>query len=140
MIQDDIIRIKNSKTFLSDHLSVLTTMERYGFLNLLRKVGRASIQLKDTNTAALTGAYQSGWQAALDYIEFFKEIVLTELDTTKQPRADFGSVDRALKEGDLMEEEANGIRTNTPAEYARVTGTPGKYVSQPIVSKSSTTI
>jgi hypothetical protein len=135
MIEEDLQKIVDNKFFLTQHAEVVMFLEDSKFLSYLRAKGlEFLIASTDINNAALNGQRAAGWQACLDLIVDFKEKILRPiLETKATPRADFGSLDRAVESGDITKEEADAIRNNRTPTYTDSSG-------QPITVKPHTTI
>lgn len=136
MISTDLESITSNKQFLNDHLAMVMFLENSKLLSYLRGAGLRSLQnsLTDVNVAALSGSYAAGWQACLDLLVDFKDIVIRPLlEVQDNPRADFGSLDKAVADGDLTKEEADAIRSGNTPTYTDHNGLA-------IAIKSSTTI
>ncbi len=102
-------------------LNIHNLLKNSGVADYVQMLGN-QILTKQTSTveeAALQGARAAGWQECLDFILYFNELVIQPtVKVDSMPRADFGSLDRAVTLGDLTKEEVDAIRTNRQPDYS----------------------
>ena len=105
--------LKKNPGLYADYTHALSYLHNSGVLDILRELGRVQKVPEDSpNYIAATAAqaeHSRGYNDALDDIVYFRERYLDPIPVTAPPM-DFDSINRALKAGDLTEEEASELR------------------------------
>src|SRR6185369_10641653 len=109
----ELERIKGNPNVVNAYRTGMNALFQAGIIDVLRVLGRPRILTKTPELMALEGARSSGWNDCIDALLYFEENYLESVETGITPvKMDFGSIDTALKSGDLTEEEADAIRRN----------------------------
>lgn len=130
MIDETLKRIQDNPAFLKQYYEGITLLSQSGLIAYLDEMSDEhlhNIVNKDTDKAALAGAYAAGWRSCLQLLLNFREIKLDPLSIRSEiPRSDYGSLERAVESGDLLQEEADAIKLGQQPNYAKFFTKPDK--------------
>lgn len=95
------------------YLEGLDLLVRSGLFRILRELGQVeSVPPSTPNYEAYQNAlahFSVGFNNALDFVQYFKKKLDAEAPKYK-PIADFGGISKAVKDGNISEDEANELR------------------------------
>lgn len=119
MINSVLKRLRESGGFLAQYNAGMSSLWTSGVFDFLREKARPRVSKGESNTnaAALECARSSGYFECLEDLIRFRELYLDIPEVREVITPDYGAVDTALRRGDLLEEEANAIRSGKPVEY-----------------------
>lgn len=110
-------RIKENPSFLSLYTQGMSFIHQSGLLEVLRDLGRVPVIPNNSpnyeEQQKYLAAQSIGFNNAIDCFMYFREMFLDETKRTA-PLMDFGSLDKAVEQGDLTKEEADAIRNRQP--------------------------
>ena len=98
---------------LGIYLDGIEKLNESGIFRILRELGRVEVVSPSTpNYEAYQNAlanFSAGFNKALDCVSNFKKMLDSEKPAYK-PAVDFGGLSRAVENGSITEDEANGFR------------------------------
>lgn len=96
-------------TYYTEGMMLLERSTVIGLLSLVGSMPRISGKETIQEIASL-GAYSSGYQAALDDLVHFREVIIGEqMKTATQPKPVYGADKLALESGYITKEEKDGF-------------------------------
>lgn len=113
MLRKVLASIKENSAFSGLYYEGMSMLNRSGILEFLKERSRITIQGAegDVQKMASLAAWSAGYSDAVTDLLNFREMYLDPQDF-KPAVMDFGALDSALENGDLLEEEVNAIRNN----------------------------
>lgn len=116
MLKQIFEELKESQGFLSAYSEIVRLVHLSRFKEFLEARSRTGVSVNaPTHTAALQGAWSTGYTECLMDILYFKERYLADAQT--KPPMTFGMLNVLEKQGDLMPEELDAIRNGTEPTY-----------------------
>lgn len=119
-MQEDLKRILENPNFIPQHVEVVSFLKSTGLYEYLRIAGNKSLHIHkgDINAAALGGAYAAGWHDCLSLLtEFISAVIKPIQNQSEMPRADFGSLNKAVEAGDLDPQEKEALLNGQQPNY-----------------------
>lgn len=119
MIQKEIDRIKGNPAVLESYRSGMNSLFQAGIVDALRVLGRPKRYANGQShiVMASEGAWSAGWNDCLEALLYFEQLYLTDGTAVPNVRMDFGSLTRAVANGELNQEEADAIRRGDTPKY-----------------------
>lgn len=106
----DLEALKQDPNFIRNYTIGMKHLQQSGLFPVLRQLGMVEYPPSASpDQVALIGARSAGFQDCINTLFNFLENHITQ-KPTGAVRMDFGSLDYALKNGLISEEEAHGIR------------------------------
>lgn len=132
MIKDELLRLNRSPNFIKDYGDAIAALKRSGVLEVLKVLGQPLFVFdgKDINAMAAQAARSVGWNAALHALLNIESLIEEAVEPKTAPEMQYGGLDRAVKSGDILPEEAHAIRTGQPIN-------PSIYKPKPIPTSNS---
>lgn len=107
----DLEYLKQDPQFIRNYTIGMKHLQQSGIFPVLRQLGMVDYPPSATpDQVALIGARSAGFQDCITVLFEFLERHITEKPDGSKIRMDFGSLDFAVKNGFISENEANGIR------------------------------
>lgn len=114
----ELDRIKGNPNAVSAYRTGMSALFQGGIIDVLRVLGRPRPHKGGVEAMALEGARSSGWNDCLEALLYFEELYLESVEAGGIPvKMEFGSIESALKSGDLTEGEADAIRGDKAYRY-----------------------
>ena len=112
---DPLSVITKDASFIGKYTIALSNLWASGIFNFLRAKGLPKVigMGSDQSIMATQAAWSAGYNEALDDIINFADKYLTPQTSIADVPMDFGATALALARGDITEEEANDLRTNS---------------------------
>jgi len=112
MIEEEIAKLLNNPEFLALYSEGMSALYKSGVFETLKRLGQPKLVFdgKDANAMAAQVARTIGWNGCLNTLMDFQQIVIAAVASKSTKTLVQDNLDRAVKRGDLLPEEAEAIR------------------------------
>lgn len=115
MIKKELEKLIKKQDFLDHYREGVAELFKSGIFDVLRLLGQPSLVYdgKDQSAMAAQAARSVGWNAAINTILNFEDILIEVQNSNKTPTKSFDGLELAVVRGDLLKEEADAIRNGS---------------------------
>lgn len=112
MIKKQLLKLAEKKDFLDLYSEGMSALYRSGIFDVMRLLGQPELvhEGKDANSMAAQAAKAVGWNAAINTLLNFEDILIEIATPSKSPSVQFDGLSLAISKGDLLEGEADALR------------------------------
>jgi len=112
MIKKELLKLAERPDFLDLYSEGMSALYRSGIFDIMRLLGQPELvhEGKDVNSMAAQAAKAVGWNAAINTLLNFEDILIQLKTPSKSPSVQFDGLALAVAKGDLLEGEADAIR------------------------------
>lgn len=119
-VRKELLRLNNLPNFVDDYANGVASFKRCGIFDVLRLLGQPQIPFdgKDVQALATQAARSAGWNAAINILLSFEQLIDEAVTPVTSPQMRYGGLEAAVKSGDILKEEADAIRRGQPITAA----------------------